>query len=229
MSAIAVGAVVLAAGVFIAGVGIGHGGSSEAALPSGATNPAPISYPVEAVQASTCGLPGLDPAGTTLTAAPATVWTTVGTMAAPSAKGVGPGRTSGDGLRFCYAHTAAGALFAVANLWAMGTDSRLTVPVLQQQTVPGPGRTAALAAGTPQANTGLSAQIAGFKVTSYTGRAATVDIAFQLNTGQLVSFPAPVQWDGGDWKAVLADDGTPVFRPSTLLGLAGYVPWAGAA
>ena len=56
---------------------------------------------------------------------------------------------------------------------------------------------------------------------------ATVDVALQTSTGEQVSFPVPVVWQGGDWKVQLTDDGTPVFRPAILQSLAGYVPWAG--
>lgn len=222
--AIAVVAVVLAAIVFAAGIGLGHSSAGSAtAVPSSPSSTVPRAVPIG--QASVCGLPGYDPSGSTLTTAPATTWSTVGTMAAPAAAKAGPGRVAADGLRSCYAHTIEGAVIAVANVWAMGTDSRLTRPLLEQQTATGPGRTTALKADTPASNTGLRAQIAGFKVTSYTGTAATVDVAFRLNTGDLVSFPAPVQWQDGDWKYQVADDGSPVFRPSTLTSLSSYIPW----
>lgn len=176
---------------------------------------------------SVCGLAGLDPAGATITVAPATRWATIGTMAAPSSPTAGPGRKQSDGLRSCYAHTVAGALFAVANVWSMGSDSRLYRSVLEQNTATGAGRTAALSEAVGPSNTGVSSQIAGFKITSYSPSEATVDIAFQLSSGTQISFPAPVKWQDGDWKIELGADGTPVFRPITLQSLAGYTPWAG--
>lgn len=177
---------------------------------------------------SACGLAGLDRSGATLTTAPATRWTTVGTMAAPSSPIAGPARIHADGLRSCYAHTVTGALFAVANVWAMGSDPRLYRSVLEQNTAPGPGRDAALTQAVGPSNTGMSAQIAGFKVTTYTPSEATVDLAFLLSSGTQISFPTPVKWQDGDWKVELADDGTPVFRPTTLQSLARYIPWAGS-
>lgn len=174
---------------------------------------------------SVCGLAGMDPADAQLTTAPAASWTTVGTMAAPSSA-AGPGRVQADGLRSCYAHTVTGALFAVANVWAMGSDPRLYRSVLEQNTATGPGRDAALTQAVGPSNTGMSAQIAGFKVTAYTPAEATVDLAFLLSSGTQISFPTPVKWQDGDWKVELADDGTPVFRPTTLQSLVGYTPWA---
>lgn len=177
---------------------------------------------------SICGLPGMDHAGATLTTAPAARWSTVGTMAAPSSKVAGPGRVQADGLRSCYAHTVAGALFAVANFWATGSDPRLYRQIIEQNVAAGPGRAKALAEPGAPSNTGMSAQIAAFTVRSYRPDSATVDVALQASTGQQISFPVPVVWQDGDWRVQLADDGSNVFRPTILPSLASYTPWAGA-
>lgn len=219
------GAAVVAV-LVVAGVAVSLG----AAFGGHPSEPTPASRAAGPVAGgSTCGLTGLDRADATLTAAPVTRWTTVGTMAAPASATAGPGRQQQDGLRSCYAHTVTGALFAVANVWAMGSDPRLYRQVLEQNTASGPGRGAALQQDVGPSNTGMSAQIAGFKVTAYSPSEATVDIAFQLSSGTQISFPTPVRWQDGDWKVELADDGTPVFRPTTLQSLAGYIPWAGTA
>jgi hypothetical protein len=222
-----IGALLLVAIVLAVGIGIGRDGSGGASAPSASASPSSAPRAVPVGQTSVCGLPGLDSAGATLITAPATTWTTVGTMLAPSGTQIGPGTTGNDGLRSCYAHTVTGALFAIANIWAMGTDPRLNKALLERQTAAGTGRDVALKADIPTSNTGLRAQIAGFKVTSYTGMTATVDLAFHLNTGELVSLPAPLAWDGRDWKVELADDGSAVFGASSLNSLAGYIPWAG--
>lgn len=181
---------------------------------------------IAAKEKSVCGLPGYDKTAT-LTAAPAATWTVVGTMAAPSSGAAGPGLTSNAGVRTCYAHNAEGALFAVANCWAMGSDARLAPLAIAATVAPGVGRDAAIAAQIGQSNTGLSAQIAGFKILSYSGDNATIDTAFQLNNGQLMSFAYAVIWVDGDWKLVLTDDGQPTFRPVVLQSLGGYIPWKG--
>ncbi|QHC65099.1 hypothetical protein GSU69_19805 (plasmid) [Rathayibacter festucae] len=200
------------------------GGGTTAATPG---TPTPSST-LSADAASVCGLPGYDETGT-LTAAPTTEWTIVGTMAAPNSDTAGPGASDDDGVRRCYAHTIDGALFAVANLWAMGSNARLADPVIEKLTVPGPGRDAALARDVAQSNTGLSAQIAGFKTLSYNGDSATIDIAFRLNDGALASIATDVAWSDGDWKMQLTDDGQSAYNPVRLQSLGGYVPWAGVA
>jgi hypothetical protein len=175
---------------------------------------------------SICDLPGIDASGT-LSTPPAAEWTIVGTMAAPSTTTTGPGVVDDDGVRSCYAHTIEGALYAVANAWAMGSDARLAPLAIAANTVPGPGRDAAMAADTSRGSGGVSAQIAGFKILNYTDNEATVDIAFQLTNGTLTSFAATVAWSDGDWKGVLTDDGQPLFRPVLLQSLGGYTPWSG--
>ncbi|MCJ1675641.1 hypothetical protein MT355_20435 [Rathayibacter sp. VKM Ac-2929] len=217
-----VGALALSAIVLgVTSLGTGGGGATTAAPGT----PTPIST-VSADAESVCGLPGYEESGT-LTAAPTTEWTFVGTMAAPSSEAAGPGVIDDDGLRRCYAHTPEGALFAVANLWAMGSDGRLATPVFDRLTVPGPGRDAALASDARPSNTGTGVQMVGFRVNSYSATDAAIDVAFRATTGQMVSFAAPVQWSDGDWKSVLTDDGLPPFRPVTLQNLGGYIPWAG--
>ncbi|PPF14667.1 MULTISPECIES: hypothetical protein [unclassified Rathayibacter] len=222
--AIIFGVLVLAA-ILLAITSLGGGGGQSA--PATSATPAVTASPeTDTAAASVCNLPGYDESGT-LSTAPVTDWTIVGTMAAPSSDTAGPGVIGEDGLRSCYAHTVEGSLFSVANLWAMGTDGRLADAVLERQTAPGAGRDAAIAADIPQSNTGGSVQIVGFRVSSYTADEATIDIAFRSNTNQLLSFPAPVTWVDGDWKSVLTADGQPPFRPTALTSLGGYIPWAG--
>lgn len=222
VGAVIVGALALSAIVLgVTSLGTGGGGATTAA--SG--TPTPTST-VSAEAESVCGLSGYEESGT-LTAPPTTEWTIVGTMAAPSSAEAGPGETDSDGVRTCYAHTVEGALFAASNLWAMGSDARLAPLAVEQLTAPGPGRDAAIAADTQQSNTGTSVQIAGFKVLSYDGENATIDTAFELNTGSLISFPSAVKWIDGDWKLVVTDEGQPPFRPTTLQNLGGYIVWAG--
>lgn len=220
--AVIVGVLALAAIVLAVTSLWGGGGQTPPAATPNTLAPAEV----DADAKSVCALPGYEQSGV-LTAAPDTEWTIVGTMAAPGSDTAGPGVIADDGLRSCYAHTAEGALFAVSNLWAMGTDGRLSALALDRQTAPGPGRDAAIAAAIPQSNTGASAQIVGFRISTYTATDATIDLAFRLSTGELISFPAPVKWVEGDWKSVLTDDGQPPLRPSALQNLGGYTPWGG--
>lgn len=222
--AIIFGVLVLAA-ILLAVTSLGGGGGQSAP----ATTPTPTSAATteaDADAASVCGLPGYEESGT-LTAAPVTEWTIVGTMAAPGSADVGPGVTEDDGFRHCYAHTVEGALFATANIWAMGTNARLGDSITDKLSVPGPGRDAAMARQGSNTSNGISAQIIGFKTLAYTGDAATIDIAFRLNTGVQMSIATELRWSEGDWKVELTDDGQGSYQPVTLQSLGGYVPWAG--
>jgi hypothetical protein len=207
----------------IIGMTSSRGGGDGKATPAATSPPADVPQ-IAAADKSVCGLPGYDESGT-LEAAPEATWAFVGTIAAPSTEQAGPGVIGDDGLRSCYAHTVDGAVLAVANIWAMGSDGRLSALTLDKMTEPGPGRDAAMAANIPQANNGLSVQIAGVKLLSYDGKNATVDVAFRTGTGQIASFPSPVTWVDGDWKLVLTDDGQPPLRPAALQSLGGYLPW----
>lgn len=215
-------AVLVVAGIVVS-LGALLGGRGRTADGGGAPHAAQSA----AAGGSVCGLTGMDSPGATLTVAPVTQWATVGTMAAPSSLAAGPGREQADGVRSCYAHTVTGALFAVAGFWATGSDPRLYRQIVQQNVAAGPGQAKALAASGTPSNTGTSAQIAAFKISSYRPTAATVDVALQTSDGQQVGFPVPLVWQDGDWKVQLADDGTPVFRPTILQTLTGYTPWAG--
>lgn len=226
--AVIVGILIVIAGVLIVSSLLGGGGTPNASTPEPSSSPSSSpSTAAPAGDASVCGLADVEDTDT-VTAAPVAEWEIVGTMAAPTAEEVGPGLEDADGIRSCYARTAEGALFATANIWAMGTDSRLGPLITERLVVPGPGQDAALAnQGSGSNSGGLAAQIAGFKILSYDGTDATVDLAFRLNTGNLVSVPQALQWSDGDWKVLLNDDGQSSFRPSALQSLGGYIPWAG--
>lgn len=203
-----------------------RGGGGQSSTVAASTPAATATSTTDPAEASVCGLPGFEESGT-LTAAPETEWDIVGIMAAPRSTKAGPGVTDADGVRSCYAHTPTGALFAVANSWAMGSDARLAPLAIAANTAPGPGRDAAMAAASTRSNGGLSAQIAGYKVLSYSGTEATIDTAFTLTNGTLMSFASTMKWVEGDWKAELTDDGQPTFRPVVLQSLGGYTAWSG--
>src|SRR3954462_14363714 len=103
-------AVLVVAGIVVS-LGALLGGRSGAAGGKDGSG-APRAVKSAVAGGSVCGLTGMDSAGATLTVAPVTRWATVGTMAAPSSPTAGPGRKQSDGLRYCYAHTVTGALFA---------------------------------------------------------------------------------------------------------------------
>lgn len=226
LAAVVVGVVLLCAVILVVGTVVGG-----QAKPTAGPSPSSTATHSTAADAdpSTCGLPGYQPTGT-LTSAPNAKWELVGTVAAPTdPKGAGPGLSESSGFRSCFAHTPTGALYAAANVVAMGSVPGLVKEVTDKLVVPGPGRDAALAqtSGTSQSSS-IRYQIAGFKMLAYDGRTARVDIAVNASSGQLVSFVQSLQWDGGDWKVVLDDQGNPPVPPAALQSLGGYIPWSGA-
>jgi hypothetical protein len=175
---------------------------------------------------SVCGLTGFE-TKSSLTTAPKTKWELVGTVAAPTdPRGSGPGLADA-GLRSCYAHTAAGALFAAVGYIAVGSDAR-NVPRLYELLADGPVRNKLQASPSPGDPSSDRLQVAGFKINAYSENEATIDVAWQVTTAgsALVSFPTVLRWEHGDWKIVIDENGPP-FAPSPLTSLGGYTPWAG--
>ena len=211
--------------IVLAGSTIGILGTETDGTPTSA--PATTAPPSRNVaDSSVCGLPGFDTTNT-LTTVPDSEWELVGTVAAPTDDNVvGPGITDSDGFRSCFAHTAQGALYAASNMLAMGSDARLQPLLAEKLAVPGPGREAAMEAA--PSTTQIRYQISGYDITSYNGEQATIDLAVTVSSGQTASVPFLIQWSGGDWKAVLTDDGQAPLNSAPLQNLGGYTPWSGA-
>ncbi|HWU45762.1 MAG TPA: hypothetical protein VN133_03275 [Humibacter sp.] len=227
LAAVIVGVVLLCAVVLVVSSVLG-GQAKPTADPSAHPTSSPSNSSVSEADRSTCGLPGFRKSGT-LTQAPNSKWELVGTVAAPTdPKGSGPGNVESSGFRSCYAHTPTGALYSAANLLAVVSDRSLLKEVADKLTVPGPGRDALLQQSGSSSSTSVRYQIAGFKLDSYSSDQATVDIAVNLSTGELVSFPIALQWDDGDWKVKTTDDGGFTLPPAQLQSLGGYIPWSGA-
>lgn len=227
VAAIIVGVIILAAIVVLV-TSLARGGDNTATPAPSPSSPASAS-PATSAQASVCGLPGFE-TSSSLTAAPNNKWELVGTVAAPIDPAVGPGIVKNDGFRYCYAHTAEGALFAAVNYAAVGTDATLASqqPALVAS---GPGRDALKALSAQSSGTstgGQRAQVAGFKIASYTADATTVDLALNYSQSGLVSLPLKLIWEEGDWKVVLTNTGQPPLAPAPLQNLGGYMPWGGA-
>ncbi|WP_432246244.1 hypothetical protein ACRB8A_20230 (plasmid) [Arthrobacter sp. G.S.26] len=175
---------------------------------------------------SICGLP--DTAATALGSAPETKWELVGTMAAPTDPKIGPGKVDAQGIRSCFAHSPAGALYAAVNLWALGSDPSKERAIADKLAAKGPGREAGMKAPQTQApSTATKIQIAGFNV-SYTADQAVVELAFKADNGALASVRTTLLWQDGDWKGVVADSGAPLEQPRQVRDLSGVIPWSGA-
>ncbi len=219
--AVGVVGVITALGLILSVLGL-FAGDHDPAPAAAAPSTAP-----DAAEPSVCGLPDVALTGT-VDRAPAATWSMVGTIAAPTVDGQGPGVIDDDGFRSCFAHTPTGAVVAGFNLAAMGGYPPVRGRFNAEAIAPGPGRDAVLANPAPQgdASGGLRLEFAGFRVLRYTGQQADLDLALLSSTGQMFGFTLYLQWAEGDWKARLADDGSDLSAVSPISSLAGYVAWS---
>lgn len=209
-------------------------GDSTAQQPPASSSAGASSAPAKAADAagkSVCGLPSSTEKA--LGTAPKSKWELVGKMAAPiDPKMFGPGLTDGDGFRSCFAQSPTGALYAAANVIALGSSTTLDKAKLAEDfLVPGSGRDAAIADTKARASStsssGGTAQFQGFLIKSYTPAEADVDLAFQLPTGQYAHTVLSLRWLDGDWKVKAADDGQIFNAVAQLSDLSGFILWAG--
>jgi hypothetical protein len=227
IAAIVVGVILLLGAVAVVTALLNPGQDSANPTPTATSSTAPAA---EDPDPSVCGLEGFEEASS-VSAPPSNEWELVGTVAAPISPRSGPGEVADNGFRYCYAHTAEGALFAAVNYSAVGTDATLAAQ-LPELVAEGPGRDALRAqieaAGGASSTGAQRAQVTGFKIAAYDGDTATVDLALDYSAVGLVSVPLRLVWQEGDWKMVLTDAGELPLSPSPIENLGGYTPWGGA-
>jgi len=179
---------------------------------------------------SICGLPATSE--TALGSAPKSKWELVGGMATPTdPETFGPGVTDESGFRSCFAHSPTGALYAAANMVALGSlsDGVIQRELIEKLVVPGPGRDAALRdVQTPSSTDSSSIQIRGFVLKAYSTTAAHVDLAFSTPTGEYGHGVLPLKWVDGDWKVEISDSGELLNDVAQINDLGDFIPWSGA-
>jgi hypothetical protein len=193
--------------------------------------PATTAEPVAGGE-SECGLDASG--GTTLTKAPEDVeWTALGAIYAPSSEEHGPGTVDeSTGVRSCYSHTPEGALLSVANMLASSNDPQLLLDTTQALALDGPGKDINIgqirqriaendASTTP-------VQIAGFRLLSYTGDKASVEVVAAADDGSektYITSSADMVWQDGDWRFVFRDNGDTGPVAGQVSDLNGYITW----
>lgn len=203
------------------------GGNPKAAPTSTATSTSPgnISSPGPASgDKSVCGLGGTELSGS-VTAPPSASWKYEGTTAYPASSTYGPGKTDPAGFRYCFQHSPTGALFMAANAVSQGSGSE-SKPWLSYVLAEGPYRSQLLNQGSPSNNAGTRTSVAGFRVLSYDGRTASVDLAVQVATSNgtvTLSSVYSLTWVDGDWK-VSTNTATPI-DVAPIPNVAGYTTW----
>jgi len=197
--------------------------------PTQTTTPPTSAPTTSTADASVCGLEGFE-TESSLEEAPGVEWELVGTVAVPVDPAVGPGVIDDDGFRSCFAHTAEGALFAAVNYVALSSDPRLQ-PSVWRLLEDGPIRDQTKAESSEETAQPSSnrLQVAGFKVLSYSGDRAVIDVAWQVSSpaSGLMSMPIEFVWLQGDWYLATTNSGLP-YAPSPIENLGGYIPWSGA-
>ncbi|MXM61877.1 hypothetical protein GR925_00010 [Streptomyces sp. HUCO-GS316] len=158
-------------------------------------------------------------------------WHTLGIAKVPVSASAGPTRTSGP-LRWCYAHTPAGAALAATVIPSQMSGSGWKT-VSRQQVVAGRGRdlfefqrsTVPDIDSAAQSGGASVGSYAGFSVTSYTRREANVGLLIRTGQGYATT-GILLRWDGGDWKVLPNDDGS-LHTPVTAVqgNPNGYILW----
>jgi hypothetical protein len=176
---------------------------------------------------SVCGLPGAVMTGT-LSTAPSAKWSYQGTTAYPTSDTFGPGKTDANGIRYCFQRSPGGALFAAANALVPPAEPSALATWIDRFVASGPYREAIIAsAGAPGTeSSGVRLRIAGFRVLSYDGKSARVDVAVEgssKGTAFVGSYVYELVWQEGDWK-FSAQAATP-FSFAAIPNVAGYISW----
>ncbi|MGW1284624.1 hypothetical protein ACWDBD_17685 [Streptomyces sp. NPDC001118] len=155
-------------------------------------------------------------------------WSLAKTAALPRSKSAGPMVVNGL-TASCYAHTPRGALLAAINTpyrVAMAAPDKAPVDKL---VLPGAGRDkleAQLSQVDVQA--GELAQVAGFRVVSYTPQSAVVTLVNgSASSHTLKSSDITLQWSDDDWKVVARDDGSLTTPATPVSDLVGYIEFGG--
>lgn len=186
----------------------------------------------DASEASWCGLEAVELEGT-LTRAPADIeWEYVGTIAVPALEGHGPGVVEDSGLRHCWAQTPEGAVLAATSIFASSASPDLVVQAHDELYVDGELRDRALAdpegtAARVQAEgAGVRDSMVGFRLLSYSGTEASVDVLLSSNQGEgYASFVMPLVWVDGEWKVAWRTQEELSSSAGWVETTAGYVLW----
>ena len=221
ISAVAV-LLIIIFGIVVFAVLPSTGSNKPPVVASTGGNSAPASAPADPA-ASICGLKA--GSQTPPATAPRTDWELLGQTAVPAdPKVAGPGLVSSAGVRMCFSHDPVGALYAAANVAAMGAEGRVK-DVYQYLSADSPARDKLLASNPTGTPTNVTFQIGGYQLLSYTGDGAAINVGISASNGIYLSEALVLQWAGGDWKITLPADGRAV--SSQVTNLDGFTAWSG--
>lgn len=228
-------AAVVVAALVIAGVVVGvnvatRDDGDDTAQPGPSTS-APTNAPSpEASEdgASVCDLPGTKMEGKLTNAPSVDEWVFQGTTAYPSSSEYGPAATDeAGGFKYCFQQSPEGAAYAAAYALAVGSDQTVAPAWLEYFTAPGPYRDSFLEPSTSSSDTSARLRIEGFRLLSYDGTTARVDLAILASAqNQTInaSFVYNLVWSEGDWKIDTSNPEPGDF--STIPDFSGYIAWS---
>ena len=200
-------AVLIIAGIVLTVVNVVGGDDDETAstpAPTSSASAAPSATPTAAAGGeSVCGLGGEELSGT-LTTAPDAEWQYQSTSAYPSSSEFGPIETAPAGYRFCFQHSPSGALFAASNAVVQAFDNPGDTAWADYFLSEGTYREALLTAPADDGAATARLNIVGYRLLSYEGETARVDVALRGSAdGETVTASAvyDLVWEAGDWKA----------------------------
>lgn len=186
-----------------------------------------------AASTSVCGLTGdrIENPGR-IPAPPEATWEYQGMYPYPTSSTYGPAAATDDGIRYCYQRSPEGAVFAAANAIAQGSAHEKSLAFAEYFLAQGPMRSAALdKIRSEQSSTSSTSSsritISGFKLLTYDGSKAKVDIALTVASTSSTSRASAVYdlvWEDGDWKWVIQDIKNPA-HVSQIPDLIGYTTW----
>ncbi len=195
----------------------------------GPTPPTTATDPTRPTGCHTTGTDQTIPTGT-----PAGVsWSLAKGVAVPSSASDGPVLHTAAGVGYCYADTPLGALLAASNLGrGTGTAAQIQQDGNEHSAVPNEySAQAAAQPSPPETGADTGAQLAGFRIISYSPSQASIALVISVtgNPGTYGVSTAAMEWNQGDWRVVLQPGPSPVVTTSSTTSLAGYVAWSGVS
>lgn len=179
---------------------------------------------------SVCGLRPVKLEGK-LDRSPKIEWEYAGTTAFPVSKEFGPAAVNEDGIKYCFARTPEGAALAAAVGAGYAGNQDTVAAWFEHGLVDGSLKDELLANHTQLSkNSGSGrATISAFRLLSYDGNTAKVDVATTVSIygrNTYISYVYPLVWVDGDWKVDFPDSFIEGEGVAILQELSGYVPWS---
>jgi hypothetical protein len=156
-------------------------------------------------------------------------WKNIGPVLVPVSATYGPTRYD-KGLWTCYRRDPMGAVLAAYEIEAAAITSDW-LQVANSQFVKNAGQQAFITATEQQPPSPPQpdqvAQPTGFQVVSYTPQQATIETLADSGDGEYQAVQNTVAWSDGNWKMLLAPDGSNGPDPQIVDSTSGFVLWGG--